>query len=272
MTLDDAAEALLGRGLARKTIAVYMVALRRAAAALTLDGCTAGELAAYADGLPRSRASRALLRSALLAYWSVTGRQGPAGAVRVPRRPRMRCRALDEPAAALLAAEARRRSDRKGLAVLLGLYGGLRRSEISTLRWSQVRGDGWLTVYGKGAERAIPLHPVLVEVLAAVRALSPPSPDGRQDRVFPGLGGAELNPTTVWTWVREISEDAGIGRVSTHVLRHTALTAALDGTGDLRAVQDLAGHARPETTAGYTRASRDRLIGAVAAIAYGEPA
>ena len=56
--------------------------------------------------------------------------------------------------------------------------------------------------------------------------------------------------------------------VATHVLRHTALATALDATGDLRAVQELAGHARPETTAGYTRVRRDRLEAAVSAISY----
>ena len=41
-----------------------------------------------------------------------------------------------------------------------------------------------------------------------------------------------------------------------------------DNTGDLRAVQSLAGHASPETTAGYTRATRARLVAAVTAIEY----
>ncbi len=181
----------------------------------------------------------------------------------------MRCRALSEPEAALLAAAARRRGDRKGLAVLLGLYAGLRRSEIAGLRWCQIE-DGWLTVTGKGAERSVPLHPVLADALEAARGSSSCPPGGHQGagRLFVGAGGGPLNPTTVWKWVREIAREAGLPPIGAHVLRHTALATALDATGDLRAVQELAGHARPETTAGYTRVTDRRLRGAVAAICY----
>lgn len=276
---DDQAliDALAGRGLSRKTVAVYLVAIRKARAELDLETVRPSELAEWASGLPSSRSTRALFRSALKAYWSATGRlDGPSAAVPVPRRRRMRCRALEEAEASALAAVARRRAlagTRKGLAVLFGLYGGLRRTEISEVRWSSIR-DGWLTVVGKGAEREIPVHPLLLEALDAVRtggaALSPvrARPPRDQDRVFVGLRGDALNPTTVWTWVKQLAEEAGIPPVQTHVLRHTALATALDATGDLRAVQELAGHARPETTAGYTRVRAERLVGAVAAIGY----
>jgi site-specific recombinase XerD len=53
------------------------------------------------------------------------------------------------------------------------------------------------------------------------------------------------------------------------LLRHTMLTEANDRSGDLRTVQEIARHMRPETTAGYTRASDRRLRNAVAAICYG---
>ena len=69
--------------------------------------------------------------------------------------------------------------------------------------------------------------------------------------------------------MREVAADAGM-KVPTHVLRHTALATALDNCHDLRAVQELAGHARPETTAGYTRVTARRLTEAVGAIHYGE--
>lgn len=86
--------------------------------------------------------------------------------------------------------------------------------------------------------------------------------------MFTGAGGGPLNPTTVWTWVRTVAASAGLPSVPTHVLRHTCLTTALEATGDLRAVQEFAGHARPETTAGYTRTSKRRLEAAVASICY----
>ena len=132
------------------------------------------------------------------------------------------------------------------------------------MRWSRISDDGWLTVVGKGAERRVPLHPVLVAALG--RAREPAS--GAPDRVFPGHRREALHPTTVWTWARELGLAAGVGPVQSHVLRHTALTTALDATGDLRAVQELAGHARPETTAGYTRLRDRRLVAAAMAVSY----
>jgi site-specific recombinase XerD len=73
---------------------------------------------------------------------------------------------------------------------------------------------------------------------------------------------------TIWAWVRLVAEEAGLPPVAPHVLRHTCLSAANDATGDLRAVQALAGHAKVETTSGYSRAGKRRLEAAVAAIDY----
>ena len=266
---DALVEGFAAAGFSRKTIINYVNALRGADRWLDAHGhdvATVGPLAVreYAETLPRTRSSRALLRSALGALWRAQGRlDGPVGAIRVPTKPRMRCRALEDHQAAVLAAAARRRGDRKGAATLLGLYAGLRRAEISALEWKSVGADGWLTVVGKGdVTRSMPLHPVVV---AALHALP------RRGRyVFPGRFGGPMNPTTIWLWVREVAEDAGLEAVPTHVLRHTALATALDGCRDLRAVQELAGHARPETTAGYTRTTRARLISAVQSIDYEE--
>lgn len=279
--MDDQAltEALLAQGLARKTVAVYVTAVRRVGAELDLATVGAGALYGWVEEhVPPSRSSRALLRSALRAAWVASGRStGPWRAVPVPRRPRMRCRALEGPQAAALGAVAAaraRRGTRKGVAVLLGLYAGLRRSEIASLRWADVGADGWVRVVGKGAERSVPLHPAAADALGALRALSSPPPPGgpQRARVFAGARGPAVNPTTVWTWTRQLAAEAGVPGVTTHVLRHTALTAALEASRDLRAVQELAGHARPETTAGYTRAGPDRLRAAALAVDFGAPA
>lgn len=274
--VDDLVEALIGAGFSDKTIACYVPYIRRANAWLgqngySLDDVGPGLFREYSETVPFTRSSRALLRSSALAYWRVTGRlDGPALAVRVPKKPRMRCRALDETPAAVLARAARRRGDRKGLAVLIALYAGLRRNEIGTLRWSQISDDGWLTIVGKGdVTRALPLHPAILE---ALRAFAETTASGERplcsEWLFPGRWGGPINPTTLWGWVRQVSVDAGIGNIKPHVLRHTALATALDNCRDLRAVQELAGHARPETTAGYTRVRRDRLVDAVTAIEY----
>jgi integrase len=72
-------------------------------------------------------------------------------------------------------------------------------------------------------------------------------------------------------WVRDVGLEAGVP-VRTHLLRHTALAEANDRSGNLRAVQDLARHSRPETTAGYTRTTAARLKSVVAMIDYGRGA
>lgn len=263
-------ESMLADGKSRKTITIYLAPLRRAAAALDLDTVRADELRTYAEALPLTRSSRAALRSALGAYWKSTGRtDGPVGAVRVPSKARMRCRALEDHDAAVLAVAARSRGDLKGLAVLIGLYTALRRNEIARLRWSDVDETGWVTVVGKGdVTRTFPVHTSLAEAFASRRSQQRPSRRGH-DFIFRGRWNGPVHPTTIWLWVREVAEEAGLV-VPTHVLRHTALATALDNCRDLRAVQELAGHARPETTAGYTRVTRRRLSEAVESISYGE--
>jgi len=265
-------EAMTSNGLSRKTIVVYLGALKTAhRAGIDPDTVTAVDLREYADTLPRTRWSRQLLRSSMLAYWKVSERtDGPAGAIPVPSKPRMRCRALEDADASVLAAAARRRGDRKGLAVLIGLYTALRRNEIASLRWSDVDPDGWLTVVGKGnITRTFPLHPSLSRHFETLRERRGPSRRGH-DWIFRGRWLEPVHPTTIWTWVREVAADAGLPAVPTHVLRHTALATALDNCRDLRAVQELAGHALAETTAGYTRVTRRRLVDAVGSIHYGE--
>ena len=165
---------------------------RRGLDLATVDGLT---LRDYAESLPWSRSSRAALRSAVAAYWRFVERfDGPASAVRVPKQRRMRCKALEEDAAATLVDAARARKDRKGLAVLLGLYAGLRVNEVATLRWSDIEA-GWVTLIGKqDRQRSLPLHPHLAEALES---------HGRTvEWVFPGRFGGPQNPTTVWGWVR----------------------------------------------------------------------
>jgi integrase len=214
--------------------------------------------------VPRSTSSRRQARSALRHYWAMAERADPPEwAVRVPKTPTYVCRALEPDEAALLAAHARARGDERGLVVLLGLYAALRASEIAAVRWGDVD-DGWLKLVGKGDRPAtIPLHPVIVAALDRL---------ARADDtwVFPGRWGGPVHPTTVWTWVRAVAVEAGLAKVPTHRLRHTALATANDATGDLRAVQELARHVKPETTSRYTRVKARRLTSVVRSIDYEE--
>ena len=80
--------------------------------------------------------------------------------------------------------------------------------------------------------------------------------------IFPGRQGYGpfVDPSTIWKWTRDVATAAGIeGWFSTHVLRHTSLTTALDATYNLRAVMAFARHNKPDVTAGYTRTTNEQL-------------
>lgn len=256
-------------GLGTRTIEQYLSAIRYAERWCCDNGYALRTLPAtglleLAETLPFTWSSRRRMRSALKAYWEATGRKNaPTKAIRVPRKPYMRSRALEIPVAAELEKAARARGDRKGLVVLLGLYLGLRRLELAQLRWRDFDAElEWVTVAGKGDIIAdLPIHPVLREALRS-------TPNLGDDWLFPGRFGASASPVTMWEWVKQVAKEAQLGPIATHVLRHTCLTTANDATGDLRAVQMFARHARPDTTAGYTRVSTKRMIHVMLSLDY----
>ncbi len=80
--------------------------------------------------------------------------------------------------------------------------------------------------------------------------------------VFLSLRGSRISRQAVWTIVKSHAERAGIPRhqASPHVLRHSAATHMVEGGADLRAVQELLGHATIATTQIYTRVSPQHLL------------
>lgn len=156
-----------------------------------------------------------------------------------------------------------------GLAVLVSLYTTARPSEVCSLAWRNI----------DFATRKITLtRPKVrdrhtVDLAANLAALLEDRWVPGEMWVFPGRYGGHIGPQTVWTWVTKVAEDAGVGHVNPRALRHTSITEAYEATGDLLAVQQLAGHTRPETTYGYVRLSDRRARGAVDALdrAYQEP-
>lgn len=151
---------------------------------------------------------------------------------------------------ALAAADPRTR-----VMILLAVLGGLRRAEISCLRTGDlvdVCGES-IRVRGKGGrERLVPVHP---ELAAAI----PRDPPGW---IFPGKIDGHLSATQVG---RLLSRSLGPGW-SGHTLRHRFATAAYAHRRDLRTVQLLLGHSKPETTARYTQVPDDALRATVMSI------
>lgn len=140
------------------------------------------------------------------------------------------------------------------LMLLLGAYAGLRRSEIARVHSDDFDGLA-LTVLGKGGRvRRVPTHPMLGGRLAQLDGWAFPSPvrvgqPVTADFVSDRLGRVLPSPYTP------------------HSLRHYFGTMAYRGSHDLRAVQTLLGHARPETTARYVLVDEDSLTAAVLAVA-----
>ena len=153
-------------------------------------------------------------------------------------------------------------------AVLELLYGsGLRVSEVCSLTIADVDPRRkWLSVWGKGAkERRVPLS---APAAAAVRewlangrtealeaTTSASSAEAAHDALFVNRRGRPLTPRDV----RRILDHRSPVPTHPHALRHTFATHLLDGGADLRAVQELLGHADLATTQIYTHVSRERL-------------
>jgi integrase len=229
------------------------------------------QLEAWLGGQDWNAESRKSARGAVRSFyaWAVkTGRcrRNPAeklDPITVPRR-------LPRPAAdAVLLAALDGADDRLTLMLLLAAQGGLRVHEIAGLRWDSIDGD-WLIIRGKrGTERRVGIAARLWGALAAERARRDSGHLGSGFRwraghsdpsvfVFPGKRGG-MTPT----WVSALISAALGDGTTPHQLRHRAATTALDETGDLAAVQDFLGHAKPETTRIYARSS-DRALRRVA--------
>lgn len=160
-------------------------------------------------------------------------------------------------------------TDRDWLLIGLAAYAGLRRTEIATLTWESVEWNG-LRIRGKGGRtRFIPLLPLLRERLTAERELRDQGKRGTGWRyrfdpgspyVFPGSNGAaHISADRVTKIIT-----AAMGSYSPHTLRHRFASSAYAVERDMRAVQDLMGHASVETTQIYTLVPRDAKRKAVA--------
>ncbi len=144
------------------------------------------------------------------------------------------------------------------------LYGsGLRISEALGLDTADIDGENAaVRVSGKGGkDRLAPLSDACVEALRAwlqVRHLIAPA---AERAVFVGSRGKRLNRRQAARILEAMARDAGLTRrVAPHLLRHSFATHLLEGGADLRAVQELLGHARLSTTQRYTHVTLERLI------------
>jgi integrase/recombinase XerD len=144
-------------------------------------------------------------------------------------------------------------------------YGaGLRVSEWITLEVSHVlMADGLVRVFGKGGkERLVPIGRSAVGATAVYLRELRPRLDKGQGRgvLLLSARGTPLSRMGAWKLVRKYVAMAGITKhVSPHTLRHSFATHLLEGGADLRAVQEMLGHADISTTQIYTHVDREYL-------------
>ena len=142
------------------------------------------------------------------------------------------------------------------------LYGcGLRISEALGLDVRDVPpGGGALRVLGKGRkERLVPLLPAVQEALQAWLRLHPDRQPGSP--LFTGARGGRLDPRIAQLTLEHLRALAGLPAHATpHALRHSFATHLLAGGADLRAIQELLGHASLSTTQRYTSVDPTGLL------------
>lgn len=164
---------------------------------------------------------------------------------------------------AVVGGDARALRDR----ALLELFysSGLRVSELAGLMLQQVDLEhGFLRVFGKGAkERVVPIGGKAAQALATYLTAGRPhfvrSRTGSQ--LFLSKHGAALSRVMLWMIVKKYAKRAGITKnVKPHGLRHSFATHLLTGGADLRAIQEMLGHASIATTQIYTAVEPQRLL------------
>lgn len=152
------------------------------------------------------------------------------------------------------------------------LYGcGLRVSELVNLKLSNVYADEqMLQVIGKGEkERWVPINPRALELMLSyvhnVR-VHQPLRAGEEKYVFINRLGTRLSRQYVFMFLKQAVADAGIRKkISPHSLRHSFATELVENGADLRAVQEMLGHASLSTTEIYTHLSRETLRNTISA-------
>lgn len=146
----------------------------------------------------------------------------------------------------------------------LGYGAGLRVSELCSLTLNDLLlSEGLVRVFGKGGkERLVPIGRKIVGPVSLYLNSVRPAlrRGGEQDRVLLNARGTPLSRVGAWGIIKRLTKRAGITkRVTPHTLRHSFATHLLEGGADLRAVQEMLGHADLSTTQIYTHVDREYL-------------
>ena len=221
-------------------------------------------------GLARTTVARRV--SALRSFYRFCGRTGRIDIndlswLRAPRPPKSVPKPVsEEDARALLAAIFRRRGDdwakQRDFALLMMLYGsGLRISEALDLTRRDVPLGDWLRITGKGGKiREVPVLPAIAEAVAAYVGACP-FDSGPDAPLFVSARGNAFGARAAQRLVESLRLELSLpAHVTPHALRHAFATHLLGNGADLRAIQELLGHASLSTTQRYTNVDEAHLL------------
>lgn len=221
------------------------------------------------DGLGAKGVARAL--AAIRSYFRHLAREGVAenSSARSVRSPRIR-RGLPRPLSEADASSALLRAAENGVdwigardrALLILLYGaGLRISEALALKRGDVPFGDSISVVGKGAkERRIPALAIVREAVAEYESKIPYG-GARSSPLFVSKRGKAMNAREAQRLMEKLRGSLGLSaRATPHALRHSFATHLLQNGADLRAVQELLGHASLSTTQTYTDIDARQLL------------
>ncbi len=221
------------------------------------------------EGLGGGGIQRAL--AAVRSFYRYLAREGilenaAPRAIRTPRLKRRLPRPLSEEDAARTIAEAGTHKvewlGARDAALLTLLYGaGLRISEALSLKRGDVPLGETLTILGKGRkERIVPVLPLLRDAISAY-AKEIPFSGAPGSALFLSRRGKPMSPREAQGLMQRLRGSLGLSdRATPHALRHSFATHILQGGGDLRAVQELLGHASLSTTQTYTAIEMRQLM------------
>lgn len=259
----------------RRDVAGFASEAARAGAAAPLEvdrSLIADYLNALAKaGLSASSLSRKL--SSIRLYFRFLAAEGavpadPTRKLELPRRSRKlpEVLELDEILAMLEKIDTSRKGGLRDRALIELMYGtGMRVSEVVGLRLQDIRAaEGLVIVFGKGGkERVVPLGDIALEAASRYISVERPLLDkgGGEAGVFLNLrGGKPISRMGIWKVLQKYATLAGIeSRVYPHILRHSFATHMVENGADLRAVQEMLGHADISTTKIYSHLSSDTI-------------
>ena len=183
--------------------------------------------------------------------------QNPATAVKAPKSPRHLPATLDaDTINQLLDIPCDTPIAIRDKAIMELFYSsGLRLTELATLRWEQVDlGSGMVTVTGKGnRSRMVPVGRIAVKALVEWRKAQAEFASFEEPHVFVTQRGKPIATRTIQARIRHWAKHQGMPQnIYPHLLRHSFASHMLESSGDLRAVQELLGHADISTTQVYT--------------------